>query len=134
MVAATKGVVFLAVPHFGSDMAKHVNRETIRTLTKAHPALGDLCAHTGRLEQLNTAFKQLPLPNCLSIGEAQPAPLGMGIKALVVGPASANPGFGAFVVLPGSDHMTICKANTKQDPVYTLIRTYLLAAVNGTNN
>ncbi|KAJ0401492.1 hypothetical protein ATCC90586_010469 [Pythium insidiosum] len=125
----TRGVVFLAVPHFGSDLARGVRSEAVRTLLRTHPALQDLCAsHDQRLEKLNAAFSALEI-GCLSIAEGLPAPLGLGLSALVVKPDSANPGIGEFLVLPGSDHMTICKAKTRDDPMFERVHEYILRCV-----
>jgi hypothetical protein len=121
----TKGIIFLAVPHFGSDIANHVNSESIRSLIRAHPAIRDLCLDAGRLVDLNEAFKKLEL-NCLSVAEEKPAPLGMGISTVVVKPHSANPGIGQFYILPESDHMTICKIKTTQDPLYQQVVKFVL--------
>lgn len=125
LAANTRGVVFLAVPHFGSDLAKGIRSESVRSLIKAHPAIQDLAADSsGRLESLNEAFKELGI-GCMSIGEARPAPLGLGLSAMVVKPASANPGVGSFHVLEGSDHMTICKAKSADEPHYQAILRYI---------
>lgn len=127
LAASTRGVVFLAVPHFGSDLAKGVRSEAVRSLIQAHPALQDLCAdHDGRLEDLNAAFQALEI-DCMSIGEAKPAPLALGLSAIVVKPESADPGFGSFHVLADSDHMTICKAKRADEPHYCAIRAFVLA-------
>lgn len=126
LAANTKRVVFLAVPHFGSDLAKGVRSESVRKLIKTHPAIQDLCAdHDGRLEDLNDAFKDLGI-DCMSIGEARAAPLGFGISAMVVKPESADPGVGSFQILTGSDHMTICKAKRDDEPHYQAILQYIL--------
>ncbi|KAF1332906.1 hypothetical protein FI667_g3209, partial [Globisporangium splendens] len=126
LAASTKGVVFLAVPHFGSDLAKGVRSESVRKLIQAHPAIQDLCAdYDGRLEALNDAFRGLGI-DCMSIGEAKPAPLGFGISAIVVKPESADPRFGSFHILADSDHMTICKAKRADEPHYQAILHYIL--------
>lgn len=130
LAANTRGVVFLAVPHFGSDLAKSIRSESVRSLIKAHPAIQDLCADSsGRLESLNEAFKELKI-DCMSIGEARPAPLGLGLSAMVVKPESANPGVGSFHVLTGSDHMTICKAKSADEPHYQAILRYIRDCVS----
>ncbi|KAJ8575579.1 hypothetical protein ON010_g3634 [Phytophthora cinnamomi] len=114
----TAGVVFLAVPHFGSDLAKGVRSESIRKLIQAHPAIADLGADpNGRLKDLNDSFKQLGI-DCFSVGEERAAPVALGLSAVVVKPESADPGIGRFYVLPDSDHMTICKAKSREEPLY----------------
>ncbi|GMF25909.1 unnamed protein product [Phytophthora lilii] len=115
---STTGVVFLAVPHFGSDLAKGVRSESIRKLIQTHPAIEDLGADpSGRLKDLNNNFKQLGI-DCLSVGEERAAPVALGLSAVVVKPNSADPGIGRFYVLPDSDHMTICKAKSRDEPLY----------------
>uniref|UniRef100_K3WD66 DUF676 domain-containing protein n=1 Tax=Globisporangium ultimum (strain ATCC 200006 / CBS 805.95 / DAOM BR144) TaxID=431595 RepID=K3WD66_GLOUD len=134
LAANTKGAVFLAVPHFGSDLAKGVRSESVRKLIQAHPAVQDLCAnHDGRLEALNDAFRDLGI-DCMSIGEAKPAPLGFGISAMVVKPESADPRIGSFYILADSDHMTICKAKSADEPHYQAILHYILECVNHSSN
>ncbi|GMF55225.1 unnamed protein product [Phytophthora fragariaefolia] len=122
---STKGVVFLAVPHFGSDLAKGVRSESVRKLIQTHPAIADLGADpNGRLKDLNDSFKQLGI-DCFSVGEELAAPVALGLSALVVKPESADPGIGRFYVLPGSDHMTICKAKSREEPLYQDILAYI---------
>lgn len=127
LATSTDAVVFLAVPHFGSELANGARHEAIRKLVQTHPAIQDLCAdHDGRLDELNDKFKALGV-DCLSMAEAKPAPLGLGLTAMVVKPRSANPGVGRFRILPGSDHMTICKAKSRDSPMYREVFHYLLA-------
>ncbi|KAG7383630.1 Serine active site containing protein 1 [Phytophthora pseudosyringae] len=123
---STRGVVFLAVPHFGSDLAKGVRSESIRKLIQMHPAIEDLGADpSGRLKDLNDSFKQLGI-DCFSVGEERAAPVALGLSAVVVKPDSADPGIGRFYVLPESDHMTICKAKSRKEPLYQDILQYVI--------
>ncbi|ETP31702.1 hypothetical protein F442_19456 [Phytophthora nicotianae P10297] len=123
---STTAVVFLAVPHFGSDLAKGVRSESIRKLIQAHPAIEDLAADLhGRLEDLNNSFKQLGI-DCFSVGEEHAAPVALGLSAVVVKPESADPGIGRFYVLAESDHMTICKAKSRNEPLYQDILQYVI--------
>lgn len=123
---ATAGVVFLAVPHFGSDLTQGIRSEAVRSLIRAHPAIQDLCAtQDGRLEALNDAFVALHIDS-LSVGESLPAPLGLGLSALVVKPESADPRTGRFFVLPETDHMTICKAKRREEPLFQELLGYIL--------
>ncbi|KAG1688469.1 hypothetical protein DVH05_003671 [Phytophthora capsici] len=123
---STSGVVFLAVPHFGSDLAKGVRSESIRKLIQTHPAIADLGADpNGRLKDLNDSFKQLGI-DCLSVGEERAAPVALGLSAVVVNPNSADPGIGRFYVLPEADHMTICKVKNTNEPLYQDILQYVI--------
>ncbi|KAL3660545.1 hypothetical protein V7S43_014300 [Phytophthora oleae] len=126
LAESTAGVVFLAVPHFGSDLAKGVQSESIRKLIQTHPAIEDLGADpNGRLKDLNDSFKQLGI-DCLSVGEERAAPVALGLSAVVVKPESADPGIGRFYVLSGADHMTICKVKRRNEPLYQDILHYVI--------
>ncbi|TMW65510.1 hypothetical protein Poli38472_008152 [Pythium oligandrum] len=134
LASATKGVVFLAVPHFGSDLTRGIRSESIRSLLRTHPAIQDLCASNDRrLETLNEDFCRLDI-DCLSVGEEIAAPLALGISAVVVKPDSANPGIGEFFVLPQSDHMTICKAKSRDEPLYQRILDYIAHHVSSSDS
>lgn len=127
----TRGVIFLAVPHFGSDLAKGMQSEAIRKLIQIHPAIEDLGADpNGRLKDLNDSFKQLSI-DCFSVGEECATPVALGYSAVVVRPESANPGIGRFYVLSESDHMTICKAQGRDDPLYQDILQYVIQQARG---
>ncbi|KAF1783202.1 Alpha/Beta hydrolase fold [Phytophthora cactorum] len=130
---STTGVVFLAVPHFGSDLVKGVRSESIRKLIQAHPAIEDLAVDpNGRLKGLNHNFKQLGI-DCFSVGEERAAPVALGLSAVVVKPDSADPGFGRFYVLAESDHMTICKAKSRDEPLYQDILQYFFFVYEAEN-
>ncbi|ETW09562.1 hypothetical protein H310_00113 [Aphanomyces invadans] len=125
----TVGVVFLAVPHFGANLAT-LNNETLRNLVQAHPATKHLNENNSRLAQLNAAFEALQIPS-LSLGEGAPAPLGLGVSHLVVKPESADPHIplSTFHMIPHAHHMDICKPPTPADPRYSLIRDFILQHV-----
>lgn len=128
LAKSAAGVVFLAVPHFGSTLANGVRSDAVRALVQTHPAIQDLAAdgaHGGRLAALNESFARLGI-DCLSMGEDRSTPLGLGLSAVVVSPQSADPGLGRFRVLRGSDHMTICKAKTRREPMYREVLGYIL--------
>jgi hypothetical protein len=128
LAKSAAGVVFLAVPHFGSTLANGVRSDAVRALVQTHPAIQDLAAdgaHGGRLAALNESFARLGI-DCLSMGEDRATPLGLGLSTVVVSPQSADPGLGRFRVLRGSDHMTICKAKTRREPMYREVLGYIL--------
>lgn len=127
------GVIFFAVPHFGSDLVKGVHTQAIRSLLRTHPALVDLFEKKGRLEFLNDSFRSLYI-NCLSFGESKPSSVGFGISAMIVKPKYANPLTGAFYIVPGADHMSICKATSPQDPVYRRVVEYIVQRGNAQND
>ncbi|CAI5739982.1 unnamed protein product [Peronospora destructor] len=126
LVNSTKGIIFLAVPHFGSGLAMGVQSESIRKLIQTHPAIEDLGADpNGRLKDLNDSFKTLGI-DCFSVGEENASPVALGLSAVVVKPDSADPGIGRFYVLPESDHMTICKINSRNEPLYQEILQFVV--------
>lgn len=51
------------------------------------------------------------------------------LSVVVVPPAAAWPGYGAFVVAPGTDHVTVCKPDDDRDVRYALARDLVLEAV-----
>ncbi|CAH0516246.1 unnamed protein product [Peronospora belbahrii] len=115
---STTGIIFLAVPHFGSDLANGMRSESIRKLFQTHPAIEHLVADPdGCLKILNDKFKLLGI-DCLSVGEQSASPVALGLSAVVVKSDSADPGIGRFYVLPKSDHMTICKVKSRREPLY----------------
>ncbi|RMX68063.1 hypothetical protein DD238_002867 [Peronospora effusa] len=115
---STIGIIFLAVPHFGSGLAMGMQSESIRKLIQTHPAIEDLGADpNGRLKDLNDSFKTLGI-DCFSVGEESASPVALGLSAVVVKPDSADPGTGRFYVLPKSDHMTICKVKSRNESLY----------------
>ncbi|OQR98683.1 hypothetical protein ACHHYP_08237 [Achlya hypogyna] len=135
LAAQTAGVVFMAVPHFGANLSSNVNARAIRTLIQAHPATKDLSAQAPHLLALHKAYEALGIPS-LSLGEGQPAPLGLGVRSMVVLPESANPGgpLDEFHLLATTDHMDICKPETKDDPRYALVHAFLVRCLGGGDN
>lgn len=123
----TKGVVFLGTPHFGSPIASVNTHKVARVLLKSHPALQDLHG-SDHLVQLNDRYKTFAHIKTLSIGEDLPEILPMlGTEAIVVPPASSNPGIGTFVHLENSCHTDICKPKSRRDPRYVLIKAFILS-------
>ncbi|GLD98224.1 hypothetical protein PINS_up006921 [Pythium insidiosum] len=63
----------------------------------------------------------------LSVGESAPCKLPViGVDALVVPATSANPGFGAFVAVPESTHIDVCKPRSREDERYKLAHEFIL--------
>lgn len=62
----------------------------------------------------------------LSVGEGLPCRLPViGVEALVVPSASANPGFGEFVPISDATHVDVCKPASTQDLRYKLVRKFI---------
>lgn len=53
------------------------------------------------------------------IGSATAGPVPSGskrrLRAMIVPPASANPGYGLFLEVPAADHISVCKPTTTED-------------------
>ncbi|MEO0532486.1 MAG: hypothetical protein AAF215_01290 [Cyanobacteria bacterium P01_A01_bin.123] len=107
----TKGIVFLATPHSGSDLSnlmQFVNR-VLQGVMRASVSVEELEANHSRLRELNNVYRnhtrlsQIPVD---AYFETQPYnPVG-----LVVDQASADPGMqGVVPIGVGADHITICK-------------------------
>ena len=53
----------------------------------------------------------------------------LSVSCLVVPPASADPGYGEFFVVPGSDHVDVCKPRGRTDVRYTRLLAFLRECV-----
>ena len=52
----------------------------------------------------------------------------------VVPESSSYPGFGAFVLLKGVDHINVCKPSQRSDPAYTELKNFLWARIEESQN
>lgn len=111
----TIGTVFYSTPHHGTWLADVGWK--LRFLG-ASPAAALAHIRPGRhLEALNSQLEarhargQLQV---LSFAEGAPSCFGPLLPMVTVVPeASANPGFGSFVVLHGVDHVNVCKVRSE---------------------
>lgn len=129
LVDSVRGVVFYGVPHHGSPVAQAVRAlQPQRLGIEQHPVTEHLHG-TAHSEMLNDwcadLFEERGIA-ALSIGETLPCRLPVvGLETVVVPSASANPGFGDFVSVPGATHMSVCKPTSPQDVRYTLARDFV---------
>ena len=108
IVQQTKGVVFLATPHAGSDYASWLSY--LKQILRLTVTVEELQAHDPHLRDLNEWYRQ----SCDDLGiETQvyretKATVGFG---LVVNETSSDPGITGVTPVPvaGADHVTICK-------------------------
>ena len=143
----TKGILFYAVPHKGSDMAvwspriqriilpstevlelrkgKNQLERNIFSYEKFHYLIDSSFLHDLH-EKFLEVVQDIDI-KCLSFGETLKSKVGYkSIKwnALLVPSESADPGIGKFILLP-VDHYNICKPVDKQSPAYSLALNFI---------
>ncbi len=111
----TKGIVFLATPHSGSDLGSwldYLGRKL--SVLRVNVTAEDLRAHHPELRRLNTWFRDRVLAGDLSIDvESYYETQGVNGK-LIVDETSANPGIPGSEPIPqDANHQTICKPPAK---------------------
>lgn len=122
----TKGIVFLATPHSGSDLASYL--KYLGTILKTTVTVDELKAHDGSLRQLNLWFRN----NCIGMGirvevlfETQST---CGVT--VVDPTSSDPGIGGVIPIPvDADHISICKPDSKSHLVFARTKLFIEKAL-----
>jgi len=117
---STAGAVFYACPHRGSWLAgvgwnlRFVGAAPAASVVhlKPGPHLEDADAVLQRAHAAGSL-------RVLSFGEtARMAVAPLLPRVLVVPPDSAAPGYGAFWLLAGRDHIAVCKPGSRADPAY----------------
>ncbi|KAF4320016.1 hypothetical protein BBO99_00004208 [Phytophthora kernoviae] len=134
LIDNVNGVVFFGVPHHGSPVAQTIQTFKPRQIAQ-HPVTEHLHG-TPHLEMLNDwcaeVFEEKGISS-LSVGESLPCRLPViGVEALVVPSASADPGFGDFVPIPDATHVDVCKPASTDDVRYKLVRKFI--SKNATSN
>ncbi|MCP2728354.1 esterase/lipase family protein [Limnofasciculus baicalensis] len=123
IIEQTKGIVFLATPHTGSNLAKLIDK--IGTLTRTNINVEELKAHAPELRKLNEWYRQnvddLEIATKVYY-ETQPV---YGI--LVVDQDSANPGIKDVqpVAIPGN-HISIVKPESPDSQVYLGVKKIII--------
>lgn len=113
----TKGVIFYAVPHKGSDVASLVSGKA-RYVFRPSFEVKELQRGSEMLENLHQDFLEYIQEghiNVLSYGETEPSRIVR--DTLVVPRESADFGIGEFVQLP-VNHYKVCKPHSHSDPCY----------------
>ncbi|CAB4009890.1 SERAC1 isoform X1 [Paramuricea clavata] len=113
----TKGVVFYAVPHRGSDIASMVSGKARYFLLPSFEvkALQKGSEYLENLQKDFVDFVQENNVDVLSFAETQPARIVR--DTLIVSSDSADLGVGDFIPLP-ANHYDVCKPCSRWDPAY----------------
>lgn len=122
-VSSTAGIVFIATPHSGSNLANLGSAlEPILRPTALTKALKANCPH---LRELGTWYTE----NAERLGISTRAfheTMETG-PAQVVDATSANPNVKGCLIVPlDGDHFSICKPETKASPLYVGVKSFLL--------
>ena len=123
----TKGVIFLAVPHAGSPLAKMP--ANIHKVLAPTAEINELAEGSPLLQENQVAFldflERNPDVQIASFGEGSDIRFSaLGIKLTIVPPKSADPHVGEFFVLDGN-HLEVCKPVDRSDAVYQTLTRFI---------
>ena len=122
----TRGVLFYATPHWGSDKASMLH--PLGPIWSQTRELAEMHGHHENLYTLHEALHDMYLSRgvrVLSLAEGLPTGMldiyGSGplLQVTLVTAEDADPKFGEFRVVEDKNHMYICKPRGRDDPVYT---------------
>jgi len=128
----TRGIAFLATPHAGADLAGFA--ELARLVLRTNEQVAELRAHHPRLRELHAWFlkyqgdQKLVCRTFCETRELRPAVLGLTLPKgfMVVDQTSAEPHVPGEVAIPlDEDHVSICKPNDRNAPVYKSLRRFI---------
>lgn len=122
-------IYFLATPHRGSDSAKLLNN-ILHIAYSSRAYVTDLERGSGAIQSINDEFRNYSTDIDLwSFYETQKLKIGV-LSTLIVHPDSATLGYREEKQMPmNSDHRSICKFETPQDPNYMILRNALASTV-----
>ncbi len=111
----TKGIIFLATPHAGSDLANVFLK--LGFIGRVTQSINDLTAHNPELDRIGNWYReQAPLLGIVTKVYYETQPLSTGI---VVDKTSSNPGIqGTLPTAVLADHLSIARPSSKTDLVY----------------
>ncbi|WP_191253317.1 esterase/lipase family protein [Amycolatopsis oliviviridis] len=127
---ATRGVVFLATPHTGSDIVTKAVVKALAVVYRKTEAVDGLERNSAHLRQLNTRYRNWSVHPTSDIKhkifyETRPT---KGIQ--VVDAGSADPGIpGQTPISVDADHIDICKPSAPSDLVYGQIKLFVTGII-----
>jgi chaperonin GroEL len=122
VAANTRGIVFLATPHAGSEKAGWV--ENFSVLLRPNVSISDLQAHAPQLRDLNTWYKNNAKKMDIATLVYRESYPYKGL--MIVDPTSADPGITGVIPIPVDfDHVSICKIELKTDQRYVGILNFI---------
>jgi NTP-dependent ternary conflict system VMAP-like protein/putative serine esterase DUF676 len=119
---AAKGVVFLATPHLGADMASFL--ANLKLALRATAALKDLQRNGAHLRDINVRYRDWVHKSGTSNLVFFEGYKTRGVR--IVDTGSADPGLaGAGPISVDSNHFEICKIASRNSLVYGQVRTFV---------
>ncbi|MFD1045085.1 NACHT domain-containing protein, partial [Kibdelosporangium lantanae] len=120
--AAARGVVFLATPHIGADMAKFLTR--LKTVLRTTAASKDPVRNAAHLRDLNVWYRNWVHETGIGNLVFFEAYKTFGLQ--IVDASSADPGLaGADPIAVDADHFTICKPASRTTLAYGQVRRFV---------
>ncbi|GAB3714598.1 hypothetical protein GCM10027598_22860 [Amycolatopsis oliviviridis] len=123
---ATRGVVFLATPHTGSDVATKAIVKALGVVFRRTVAVGALERNSAHLRQLNTRYRNWATDPQVRIGHKIFYETRSTRGVHVVDAGSADPGIPGQTPIPvDANHIEICKPVERNDLVYGQIKRFV---------
>jgi len=119
IVGQTRGIVFLATPHSGSDLANWI--DNFGTVFRKTVSVDELKANSPQLLQLNLWFRNNFRDLGIKVEVYFENYSTSGV--LVVDASSADPGIENVIPIPlDDDHNTICRPDSKDQLIYRSLK------------
>ena len=137
----TCGVVFIATPHTGSELATLAR--AVRVALRTNEQVGDMAIHDAALRNLNQQFKAAVQQTGLQVkvfAETHGVPIRLRIwkwwtpvlrRVVVVDPNSSDLGLpGVTAVRLGADHFSICKPERADQQIHDSLTQFVRTVAN----
>jgi WD40 repeat protein len=122
LLRRVRGVVFMATPHSGSELASVL--DSFRTILRVSAATESLIKNDPTLRNLNTWYRDWSLRSAIRHRVFFESIASHGV--ITVDPGSADPGlFEAKPIAIDADHIHICKPESREDLVYKSTRDFI---------
>jgi predicted alpha/beta hydrolase family esterase len=133
LVAQVKGVVFVATPHFGAELATLAH--LVRIVLRSNDQVGDMKLHNAHLATLNNQFRALCARSKFKVriyAETRGVTTARRLFALrgpavrVVNDTSSDPGVPGEIAIPlPEDHFSICKPEQRSAQIHDSLLSFL---------